>query len=222
MSVASYDPNGSVRLAVMPPTSASPDPTSDGSRMTLSPRWCACRRMSACRRPPTASCGGRRGTWTSSTSCTASSGPPTTCPCTSATPRVPSTSPPRPCGVGLDHSIFADDFRYLQSVTTSATPKLTIPSPSMVHYRAGGPRSTPPCTPSSTTSGPICPLRTLPRCVPWASWAAPTCSSTTPAWRTSTIPPSARSWRTGATTPSTSTCVTSLRSTPRWRASPTR
>lgn len=39
--------------------------------------------------------------------------------------------------VGLDHTIFADDFRYLQSVTTSATPKLTIPSPSMVHYRGG-------------------------------------------------------------------------------------
>ncbi|MDQ2726161.1 MAG: 5-methyltetrahydropteroyltriglutamate--homocysteine S-methyltransferase [Actinomycetota bacterium] len=39
--------------------------------------------------------------------------------------------------VGLDHTIFGDDFRYLQSVTTSATPKLTIPSPSMVHYRGG-------------------------------------------------------------------------------------
>ncbi len=39
--------------------------------------------------------------------------------------------------VGLDHTIFADDFGYLQFVTTSATPKLTIPSPSMVHYRGG-------------------------------------------------------------------------------------
>jgi 5-methyltetrahydropteroyltriglutamate--homocysteine methyltransferase len=39
--------------------------------------------------------------------------------------------------VGLDRTIFADDFRYLQSVTTSAVPKLTIPSPSMVHYRGG-------------------------------------------------------------------------------------
>lgn len=40
--------------------------------------------------------------------------------------------------VGLDHTIFAEDFRYLQSVTaTRTTPKLTIPSPSMVHYRGG-------------------------------------------------------------------------------------
>ena len=29
------------------------------------------------------------------------------------------------------------DFEFLQSVVTSATPKLTIPSPSMVHYRGG-------------------------------------------------------------------------------------
>jgi 5-methyltetrahydropteroyltriglutamate--homocysteine methyltransferase len=45
--------------------------------------------------------------------------------------------------VRLDHTIFADDFRYLESVATSgtgATPKLTIPAPSMVHYR-GGPAS---------------------------------------------------------------------------------
>jgi len=42
--------------------------------------------------------------------------------------------------VRLDHTIFADDFRYLQSVVTTAVPKLTIPSPNMVHYR-GGPAS---------------------------------------------------------------------------------
>jgi 5-methyltetrahydropteroyltriglutamate--homocysteine methyltransferase len=45
--------------------------------------------------------------------------------------------------VRLDHTIFADDFRYLQSVVTSAVPKLTIPSPNMVHYR-GGPASVDP------------------------------------------------------------------------------
>ena len=39
--------------------------------------------------------------------------------------------------VRVDHTIFADDFRYLQSVVTSAVPKLTIPSPNMVHYRGG-------------------------------------------------------------------------------------
>ncbi len=40
----------------------------------------------------------------------------------------------------MDKTIFGDDFRYLQSVVTSAVPKLTIPSPNMVHYR-GGPAS---------------------------------------------------------------------------------
>jgi 5-methyltetrahydropteroyltriglutamate--homocysteine methyltransferase len=39
--------------------------------------------------------------------------------------------------IRLDHTIFADDFGYLRSVATTATPKLTIPSPSMVHYRGG-------------------------------------------------------------------------------------
>ena len=39
--------------------------------------------------------------------------------------------------VRLDHTIFAEDFRYLQSVVTTAVPKLTIPSPNMVHYRGG-------------------------------------------------------------------------------------
>ena len=42
--------------------------------------------------------------------------------------------------VQIDDTIFADDFRYLQPVVTSAVPKLTIPSPNMVHYR-GGPAS---------------------------------------------------------------------------------
>jgi 5-methyltetrahydropteroyltriglutamate--homocysteine methyltransferase len=40
----------------------------------------------------------------------------------------------------LHLTIFADDFRYLQSAVSAATPKLTIPSPNMVHYR-GGPAS---------------------------------------------------------------------------------
>jgi 5-methyltetrahydropteroyltriglutamate--homocysteine methyltransferase len=39
--------------------------------------------------------------------------------------------------ISMDHTIFGDDFRYLQSVVTSAVPKLTIPSPNMVHYRGG-------------------------------------------------------------------------------------
>jgi 5-methyltetrahydropteroyltriglutamate--homocysteine methyltransferase len=39
--------------------------------------------------------------------------------------------------IHLDHTIFQDDFSYLRSVAGSATPKLTIPSPNMVHYRGG-------------------------------------------------------------------------------------
>jgi 5-methyltetrahydropteroyltriglutamate--homocysteine methyltransferase len=40
--------------------------------------------------------------------------------------------------VRLDHTIFAEDFAFLQSVVNDGvTPKLTIPSPNMVHYRSG-------------------------------------------------------------------------------------
>jgi 5-methyltetrahydropteroyltriglutamate--homocysteine methyltransferase len=41
--------------------------------------------------------------------------------------------------VRLDHTIFGDDFQYLRGLAerTGATPKQTIPSPSMVHYRGG-------------------------------------------------------------------------------------
>ena len=40
--------------------------------------------------------------------------------------------------VHLDHTIFAQDFEFLQGlVEDGVTPKLTIPSPSMVHYRGG-------------------------------------------------------------------------------------
>lgn len=39
--------------------------------------------------------------------------------------------------IGLQETIFADAFRFLRSTVTTAVPKLTIPSPSMVHYRGG-------------------------------------------------------------------------------------
>jgi 5-methyltetrahydropteroyltriglutamate--homocysteine methyltransferase len=40
--------------------------------------------------------------------------------------------------VHLEHPIFAEDFGFLQAaVDEDVTPKLTIPSPSMVHYRGG-------------------------------------------------------------------------------------
>jgi 5-methyltetrahydropteroyltriglutamate--homocysteine methyltransferase len=37
----------------------------------------------------------------------------------------------------LPETIFGDDFLFLKATTATATPKLTIPSPSMVHYRGG-------------------------------------------------------------------------------------
>jgi 5-methyltetrahydropteroyltriglutamate--homocysteine methyltransferase len=39
--------------------------------------------------------------------------------------------------VRVDDTIFADAFTFLKSVVKTAMPKLTIPSPSMVHYRGG-------------------------------------------------------------------------------------
>ena len=39
--------------------------------------------------------------------------------------------------IGLGKTIFGDHFEFLKSVVTSAVPKQTIPSPSMVHYRGG-------------------------------------------------------------------------------------
>ena len=39
--------------------------------------------------------------------------------------------------VRLQETIFGDHFRFLQGLVTTATPKLTIPSPNMVHYRGG-------------------------------------------------------------------------------------
>ena len=39
--------------------------------------------------------------------------------------------------VGLGHTIFGDAFAFLRDSVTKGTPKLTIPSPSMVHYRGG-------------------------------------------------------------------------------------
>jgi 5-methyltetrahydropteroyltriglutamate--homocysteine methyltransferase len=39
--------------------------------------------------------------------------------------------------VRLEDTIFGDAFEFLKSTTSTAVPKLTIPSPSMVHYRGG-------------------------------------------------------------------------------------
>ena len=39
--------------------------------------------------------------------------------------------------IGLGETIFGDDFEFLAKAAGDLTPKLTIPSPSMVHYRGG-------------------------------------------------------------------------------------
>jgi 5-methyltetrahydropteroyltriglutamate--homocysteine methyltransferase len=39
--------------------------------------------------------------------------------------------------LGVSKTIFGDDFAFLQKMVSTAVPKLTIPSPSMVHYRGG-------------------------------------------------------------------------------------
>jgi 5-methyltetrahydropteroyltriglutamate--homocysteine methyltransferase len=39
--------------------------------------------------------------------------------------------------LGVSKTIFGDHFEFLQRTVSSAQPKLTIPSPSMVHYRGG-------------------------------------------------------------------------------------
>jgi 5-methyltetrahydropteroyltriglutamate--homocysteine methyltransferase len=39
--------------------------------------------------------------------------------------------------LGLTETIFGEDFEFLKGTVDGATPKLTIPSPSMVHYRGG-------------------------------------------------------------------------------------
>ena len=39
--------------------------------------------------------------------------------------------------IGLSETIFGDDFSFLAETAEGVTPKLTIPSPSMVHYRGG-------------------------------------------------------------------------------------
>ena len=64
-----------------------------------------------------------------------------TSPCSSTTRKATSSSRPAALHVdaklGVSKTIFGDDFRFLQDTVTRAVPKLTIPSPSMVHYRAG-------------------------------------------------------------------------------------
>ncbi len=83
----------------------------------------------------------------------------------------------------FEKCIFADDFKFLKSVT-KATPKLSIPSPSMMHYRGGRAAIDASAYPDleefwhdlgAVYADADCRAR--------ASSAAPTCNSTTPASR---------------------------------------
>jgi len=94
--------------------------------------------------------------------------------------------------VRLEHTIFEDAFKFLKSVTTTAIPKLTIPSPSMVHYR-GAPR---PSTLRSTTASMIFGMTsarpTPKKFVDSARLAVRTSNSTTRLSPISTTPPNAK------------------------------
>ena len=123
--------------------------------------------------------------------------------------------------VTLEKPIFADDFEFLQSVVTGATPKLTIPSPSMVHYRGGRAAIEQSVYPDMDQFWSDLTTAYADQVVgDRRRSAARTCSSTTPASPTSTTPTSAPRWRPRATTPSTCTRATSATSTRRWRGVP--
>ena len=107
--------------------------------------------------------------------------------------------------LSLEKTIFAEDFAYLKSVAPAGTvAKLTIPSPSMLHYRGGraviDQAAYPDWTPSGTTS----PRSTGRRSPALPHSAAAICSSTTPASPTSTTRRSAPTSRASAVTASIS------------------
>ena len=98
--------------------------------------------------------------------------------------------------VELGETIFADAFNFLRDhAHAEQTPKLTIPSPSMVHYRGGNAAIDRESIRMSTPSGMTSSRPTRDRSTAPTSSAAATCSSTTPASPTSTIRHSASTSR---------------------------
>ena len=139
----------------------------------------------------------------------------------STTTRATSSSPRRrrrsTARIALPEPIFADAFSFLAStVSKRQTPKLTIPSPSMVHYRGGRAAIDEDVYPDldafwgDLTAAYADQVRAIGRARLHA-----TCSSTTRASRTSTTPSSASTCADRAATPSTSTRPTSATSTRR-------
>ena len=87
--------------------------------------------------------------------------------------------------LGVSKTIFGDDFTFLRDAVTTATPKLTIPSPSMVHYRGGQASIDESVYPGSRlVLGRSHRRVRATRCGGSASSAARICSSTTRASRT--------------------------------------
>jgi 5-methyltetrahydropteroyltriglutamate--homocysteine methyltransferase len=103
-------------------------------------RSCACRRIWVCRRSLTGSSAAVAGTWIFYTRSVGSPGFRTVSKFNFTTPQGDIEFTPAALRVTgrlqLQDCIFGEDFRFLKSITRAA-PKLTIPSPSMMHHRGG-------------------------------------------------------------------------------------
>ena len=113
----------------------------------------------------------------------------------------------------LDHTIFGDDFAFLRETVTTAVPKLTIPSPSMVHYRGGRAAIDETLYPDLDEFWADLTAAYREEVSRLGELGCATCSSTTRASPTSTTRSSASTWRRSAAIRSTSTRPTSAIST---------
>ena len=126
--------------------------------------------------------------------------------------------------VRLGETIFGDAFAFLQETVRQTapglTPKLTIPSPSMVHYRGGRAAIDASVYPELGPFWDDLAAAYAEQVRRVAELGAPTSSWTTPRWPTSTTRSSARSWPRRGRTRSTSTSGTSAPSTRRSATGP--
>jgi hypothetical protein len=113
------------------------------------------------------------------------------------------------------------DFEYLKSqVAAGRTPKVTIPSPTMLHFRGGragiSKEAYPELDPAfyDDVAAP-----TATSCAAWPPPAAPTCRWTTPTWPTCATKRCARPRASAVTTPTSCRTATPSSSTRWWRRS---
>ena len=124
--------------------------------------------------------------------------------------------------VRLDRTIFAEDFEFLKGVVgAGVTPKLTIPSPNMVHYRGGRAALDPASTPTSTSSGPTSPSAYADQVRAIAQLGCTYLQFDDTSLAYLNDPPSARRWSSAARTRRTCTRPTCATSTTRSPAVPT-